>query len=220
MNYEKIYERLIEKARNRMLAKPYETHHIIPKCMGGSNDDANKVRLTPEEHYLAHLLLVKLNPKNSKLIFAANMMTVSKPKMPRNNKSYGWLKKKVAETLIGKPLADSTKQKISAKRKGKATIPQLSWDQLAYSTQCKLYRKKSNRVPEGWTPNYVRGTAENLQKMSNVQKGKKLSAETKQKIGIASKNSWNETRKKNQSEKIKGIRSVKYWSTKQTNLIV
>ena len=37
----------------------YDCHHIIPKCMGGSNSTSNKVLLTPREHFIAHLLLSK-----------------------------------------------------------------------------------------------------------------------------------------------------------------
>ncbi|XAO17074.1 homing endonuclease [Escherichia phage FL23] len=60
MNYEKIYNSLIDRARNRALTGYKERHHIIPKCLGGSNDASNLVDLTPEEHYVAHQLLVKI----------------------------------------------------------------------------------------------------------------------------------------------------------------
>lgn len=41
-----------------------ERHHIIPKCMGGSNDEENLIYLYPQEHYYAHSLLAKENPEN------------------------------------------------------------------------------------------------------------------------------------------------------------
>ena len=50
MNYQKIYENLISKAKseNRKKYKGvyYESHHIIPRCLGGNNDKENKVLLT------------------------------------------------------------------------------------------------------------------------------------------------------------------------------
>jgi hypothetical protein len=64
MNYKKIYDNLISKGRNRVLNCYVERHHIIPKCMGGTDDEENLVELTPEEHYVAHQLLVKIYPKN------------------------------------------------------------------------------------------------------------------------------------------------------------
>ena len=90
MNYEKHYENLILKAKSRVLDSYKEKHHVIPRCLGGNDDIDNIVELLPEEHYIAHLLLVKMYPDESKLIYAANMMA------NRNNKSYGWIKRKFA----------------------------------------------------------------------------------------------------------------------------
>jgi hypothetical protein len=35
MNYQKIYNQIIERAQNRILEGYVEKHHIIPKCLGG-----------------------------------------------------------------------------------------------------------------------------------------------------------------------------------------
>lgn len=98
MNYKKIYDSLINRGLNRKLPKETykEKHHIIPKCLGGTNDDSNLVYLLPEEHYTCHLLLVKIYPHEHKLLFAARMMRANKTGQ-RNNKQYGWLKRKAAE---------------------------------------------------------------------------------------------------------------------------
>ncbi len=96
VNYNKIYNELIDRAKTRELIGYYEKHHIIPKCMGGNNDLSNIAKLTAEEHYLAHQLLVKLYPENNSLLFAAHMMTRSNGKHVRNNKEYSWLRKRRA----------------------------------------------------------------------------------------------------------------------------
>ncbi len=72
MNYTKIYNQLIERAKNRKEERDgyYERHHIIPKCMGGSNDKDNLVKLRAKEHFVAHKLLVEIYPDNGKLIHA------------------------------------------------------------------------------------------------------------------------------------------------------
>ena len=93
MNYNLIYTTLIERGRTRVLESYKERHHIIPRCMGGSDEPENLVDLTPEEHYLAHQLLVKIHPNNYKLVKAASMMIPSRP----NNKMYGWLRRKLSE---------------------------------------------------------------------------------------------------------------------------
>ena len=38
MNYTKIYNDLIERAKTRKLDGYKEVHHIIPRCMGGGNE--------------------------------------------------------------------------------------------------------------------------------------------------------------------------------------
>lgn len=93
MNYSLIYDSLMDRAESRSISSYTESHHIIPKCMGGSDDLSNLVDLTPEEHYLAHQLLCKIHPNHSGLSFAALAMTSGKN---RNNKVYGWLRKQHA----------------------------------------------------------------------------------------------------------------------------
>jgi len=58
MDYEKHYSLLIKKAQKRGTVDGYkEKHHIVPRCMGGTDDKSNIVELTAREHFVAHLLL-------------------------------------------------------------------------------------------------------------------------------------------------------------------
>lgn len=93
MNYFNHYDKLIEKAKNRHLEEYTEKHHIIPKCLGGEDRQSNLVSLTPEEHYVAHQLLVKMFPDEYLLVYALSKMTQGRP----NNKRYGWVKRKWQE---------------------------------------------------------------------------------------------------------------------------
>ena len=90
MNYQKIYEELINRAKNRETPKYSEKHHIIPRCLDGSDCLSNLVSLTPEEHYVAHQLLVKIHPSSLALAKAAAMMIPGRP----SNKLYGWLRRR------------------------------------------------------------------------------------------------------------------------------
>jgi len=92
MNYQRHYDRLIERARVRELCGYSERHHVLPRCLGGANEVCNLVRLTPEEHYVAHQLLVKIHPDNGSLLWAAKQMSRNRP--GRQNKLYGWLRRK------------------------------------------------------------------------------------------------------------------------------
>mgnify|MGYP003583119613 CR=1 FL=1 len=93
MNYKTIYDRLMVRGKTRLIEGYSELHHIVPKCIDGTDDPSNLVRLTPEEHLIAHLLLVKIYPTKHKLVYAANMMK----SRVANNKEYGWVKRKFAE---------------------------------------------------------------------------------------------------------------------------
>lgn len=99
MNYLKIYHALIERARDRTLHQYSERHHVIPRCMGGSDELSNLVRLTPEEHFLAHQLLVKIHPNNHKLKFALQAMIMDTGNRQRKNKAYGWVRRLVSENM-------------------------------------------------------------------------------------------------------------------------
>lgn len=52
----------------------HERHHILPKCMGGTNDEENLIDLFAREHYIAHRLLALENPKEDGLITAWYLM--------------------------------------------------------------------------------------------------------------------------------------------------
>ena len=67
--YTKIYFNIINKAKKLIRNKNeeyYENHHIIPKSLEGKNTKENMVLLTYKEHFICHLLLIKMveNPKH------------------------------------------------------------------------------------------------------------------------------------------------------------
>jgi hypothetical protein len=96
MNYKKHYDLLIERSKNRVLEGYVEKHHIIPKCLGGTDDKDNLAILTPEEHFLAHQLLIKLNPGHRGLVYAVQMMTNHHTDARTNNKLFGWIRRRMA----------------------------------------------------------------------------------------------------------------------------
>lgn len=100
MNYKKIYDSLIEKAKNRTCECYVEKHHVIPRCMSGTDCESNLVSLLPEEHYFAHQLLLKMYPNSKELAYAAKMMSIgSKNNGNRSNKLYGWIRKRFRESI-------------------------------------------------------------------------------------------------------------------------
>lgn len=158
MNYQRIYNNLIDRALSRTSNGYVEKHHIVPQCLGGTNAKENIVNLYPEEHYLAHLLLCKLNKGNLKLLYAAMNMTsgsmINNGK--RNNKAYGWRRRRYAESISG----DNNPSRRN---------PNLQKE----ASKKRIGKKR---------------TEETKAKMSLSQKGRTFSEETKQKMSIAAKN--------------------------------
>jgi len=98
MNYKLIYEHLVKRGQHRPIIDGYkESHHIIPRCMGGSDEVDNLVDLTPEEHFVAHQLLVKIYPENIRLVRACDVMSKDTKvnRYWRKNKMYGWLRRRL-----------------------------------------------------------------------------------------------------------------------------
>ena len=74
MNYLNIYNSIIQKAlqENRVKGQEcyYETHHIVPRCLGGSNSRSNLVNLKSREHFICHMLLCEMYPDSKELGYA------------------------------------------------------------------------------------------------------------------------------------------------------
>lgn len=79
MNYQSIYDKLM--SRDQVTIDGYsERHHILPRFAGGTDNASNLVRLSAREHFVAHLLLVKIyedTPFYYKAVKAFMMMGVS-----------------------------------------------------------------------------------------------------------------------------------------------
>src|ERR1700721_1162891 len=77
MDYRRVYDAFIadrlSKCGDKAKRPGMERHHIIPKCLDGSNADTNLVNLTYSDHIFAHLLLAKIY--GGKLAIAFQKMT-------------------------------------------------------------------------------------------------------------------------------------------------
>ena len=212
MNYQKIYNNLINRAINRSIQGYSEKHHIVPRCLRGTDSPDNIVKLYPEEHYLAHLLLCKLNPGNSKLLYAAINMTTGSMinNGKRTNKAYGWLRRQYAESMsgdnnpnrknpeiqkeaakkrVGQKRTEETKQRMSDAQKGR-TFSDETKLKMAESARTRppiseeTRMKLKHRIPSSpWKGKQM--SDETKAKMSASRKGRKMSDEAKAKMKLA-----------------------------------
>jgi len=83
MNHYAIYNNIIHnaKSQNRQKLKKdnelyvyYENHHILPKCLNGTDDIKNLVLLTAKEHFIVHKLLTYIYKGNRKIACAYHKM--------------------------------------------------------------------------------------------------------------------------------------------------
>jgi hypothetical protein len=82
MKYERWYNSIVENAKKRNWNKNdsehyLEAHHVVPRCFGGSNTKDNIILLTAREHFICHLLLVKIHTQPDekvKMIYALYRM--------------------------------------------------------------------------------------------------------------------------------------------------
>lgn len=183
MNYQGHYNALIKSRLNLNRKKGdgnyYERHHIIPKSCGGSNKKENLIFLTFREHYIAHLLLIKIYSGNlkKKMQYALWKMGNDKNKPNRilSSSQYENCRLAIFSVTKNRIVSEETREKISKANKGRK-----------HSEETK--QKLKNRIV----------SKEQREKISKANKGKILSEETKNKISKNNKGKLfsNETRTK------------------------
>ena len=149
MNYQYHYNKLIDRApKTKPATGYYERHRIVPGCMGGKYVSGNIAWLTPEEHYVAHQLLVKIHKETE--WYAKLLRAATKMRQGRNNKLYGWLRRKLAKLMSERIVSEETKQKISRTRKELFKTGKLKPVITNHSEEVKRQVAERNRKRTGW----------------------------------------------------------------------
>jgi hypothetical protein len=190
--YTRWYYKIIEHRRCNPFDGYKECHHIIPKCMNGSNSKDNLVDLSAREHFICHLLLTKMISKNSqdrfKMIKALSMMmceseTRNKRYVP-SSRIYQYIREQVSEAWKGRVFSSEHRQKLSISGMGR--VP---WNKG--KTPSDEYRQRMSDSHKG-----KKAAPETRKKMSDIHKGRKHTPEAKMKMSIAAKNRTPEHKEK------------------------
>jgi hypothetical protein len=138
--YSKTYQRIIDKAISRNFTSRnqakivlgyVEKHHIIPKCIGGSEEKSNLVYVTAKEHFVCHHLLTKMFDDVEiarKMRFAMNKMarkSLNQQRIRVTARIFEKMRRDFVEDMkilhsnrVRMPLTDEHKKSISISSKG------------------------------------------------------------------------------------------------------
>lgn len=151
-----------------------ERHHVVPRCMNGSDEKENLIDLYAREHFEAHRLLALENPDNKKLIYAWWMMSTTrdanKLQIKITAEEYEEARKTFSKTVSGEnnPWYGKSSPRLGA---------HLTDEQKQYLREINLGER---------SPKYGKPTSEETkQKMREARLGKVVSEETKKKLSIS-----------------------------------
>lgn len=171
--YTKWYYNIIDNAKNRINFDDnyYENHHIIPKSLGGSNSKNNLIKLTAREHFICHLLLVKMVTTNSqRRSMSYALLTMRRSNGGGREKSLNSKNFELARKIIYPYISGKNNWAY------KNPEPFMGEKNPMYRKPC--YYKMTEKEKENWKKNISLGiTGE-----KNPFYGKKHTNETKKKI--------------------------------------
>lgn len=197
----------------------FESHHIIPKSLGGDNKKENKVLLTAKEHFIAHVLLAKMfvdSKKRLLMLYAMNRMAVRNNTTHKekyiNSRLYQTIKKEWAQerslymtqnnpNING--ISQEHKNKIGKQLKGR-----IFSEEHKRKLSLALKGRKTTKSPEVIALAAVKASAKLKgrkkpdgfgEKISKIVKGRLLTDTTKEKM----KKAWTDERKLAQSQRTK-----------------
>lgn len=179
MNYQRIYDQIIDRAKERKLQGYKEKHHIVPKCMGGSNEKVNLVELTAREHFLCHWMLCRIYPENRKLGHAFWFM--SKQNAPTQQRDYVVSSRTYAEAVSNLKFTEEHKEKIRKTRVGKKTIVHPKTKEIKYI----LTEELQIWLDMGWeNTNYKKGTKGSISEEGSKKLSEKITKRLTGKTGL------------------------------------
>ena len=186
--YKTWHDNIISKAKLRTEERIYEIHHIIPKCLKGSNDKSNLVKLTPREHYIVHMLLCKFTKgyARHKMIFSFQAMANIKSKNRTykvNSKTAELLKLEFRKLLSNRIVKKETLEKQRKAMKG-IKLTEEHKRKIGLAGLGRKASKESIAKRVAKTTGLKRSQAFK-DRMSEIAKNRKFSKETRKKISLS-----------------------------------
>lgn len=181
----------------------YNIHHILPKSMGGTNEENNLIKLTEREHFIAHLILwncgytemsrafwimnntgVKheglLTSRQFERLRLDKSLDISRMQMGPLNRMYGThkteeQKRNISEKLKGRIFSEEHKRKLS-----EAQMGPLNHHYGKKPTQETINKCRAKTIGQ-------KRTEETKRKISEGERGKIVTQEQRERMSIAMK---------------------------------
>lgn len=175
MNYSRIYDNLITRAklRTKLTNIQTERHHIVPNSLGGSRSNDNIVKLTTREHFVAHLLLVKMNKNNpiayKKMTYALWWMSKTRNRF-NGNKVNSWAYAYAREKYIELHPNKDEKRKKRFKEKYEAGL--YNYDSKKTSAALKRFINQLTEQELASRMKKSAGSCDHIKRGKSISKGK------------------------------------------------
>ena len=213
-NYSEFIQNILDTRGRFACGDEYhERHHIVPKCMDGTDDEDNLIDLYAREHFIAHKLLAQENPENDSLTYAWGCMAF--PSNSGQNRyelapeEYEEARIALSEAKKGKPRSEETKRKVSEKAKERykdpefcAKMKQVAKDRCTVEVRRRMSERMKGVVSGENNPMFGRRHTEETRRLQSQLKqgmydgdknpfyGKKHTEETKEKLRELSSGKW------------------------------
>lgn len=149
--YTKWYFQIIENAKRTRPLTYKESHHIIPKCLGGDDCPDNLIDLTAREHFLCHMLLTKMHDDH-RLKYALVAMSLINPNQ---------VDKRHTITSSQYEYVKRCNSKAASERLKGHTGHNLNRVMAYKGSETKFFASE-NEIPNGWTRGHNPNTRKNM----------------------------------------------------------
>jgi hypothetical protein len=235
--YKQWYANITERAKNRILETYTESHHIVPRSLGGGDEIDNLVNLTAREHFVCHWLLAKMTSgqDHHKMLNALRMMRAEKQGQQRYNtkitarvyenikQEYAKLQSKTLKGkgngFYGKKHTPEAREKIRQKNLGNKLTPEQYARLVANTTGKKKppitdeHRAKLSAAQSGKNnPRYgVEVSDDTRKKIGDKLRGRKQTEEEKLARGLANMGKKREKRLCPHCEQLVAVNGYARW---------
>lgn len=173
--YTKWYQNIIAAAQSRSNVTGYrERHHIRPKSLGGTDLPENIVELTAREHFICHILLIRMTSgeEKRKMVYAAwafNRKSKNQDRSSISSRTYETLRQQYASVqsvnrkgkqgkkhseetkallsnmFAGKPKSEETKRKMRESWKSRPPRSQSHRDALSAASKGRVISDETRK---------------------------------------------------------------------------